>query len=277
MRVLPKSYTFAAVRVLVVAYLAVCILLYAWQGHFIFVPSNTVFATPPQFRCPLEEVSIGSNHLNGYWVGGTGDQTVIMHHGNGGNVSYTLEPACLLSGFGFKVLTFDPRGYGKSRGDFPSEQTVYEDADSAWQYVTQQKHIAPKDVLLYGFSIGAAVAIESAIRHPNAGALIEESGFTSIYDMGKRNSVFRLFPLSLIVTQKMDSIHKVPQLKMPALFIHGAADPIIPVSMAEALYAAAPLPKKLLIVRGAGHGDAAVVGGEEYKHTVLEFAKSLRL
>ena len=134
--------------------------------------------------------------------------------------------------------------------------------------------VAPRDVIIFGFSLGAAVAIDSAVRHPEAGGLIEESGFTSIYDMGKQNPVFRLLPLSLIVTQKMDSIHKVSSLRVPALFIHGTKDPIIPVSMAEALYAAAPQPKKLLIVPGAGHGGAQAVAGETYDRTIVEFARS---
>jgi len=242
----------------------------------VFLPSQDVVATPQAFACTFEEVSIGASRLHGFWVAGAGPQTVIMNHGNGGNVSYTLGQACRFQDtFSFNVLTFDYRGYGKSSGSFPSEHTVYEDADAVWNYVVEQKRIAPHDVILYGFSLGSAVAIEAAIRHPEAAGLIEESGFTSIYDMGAANRVFRWLPLSLIVNQKMDSIHKVPHLKMPALFIHGTADPIVPVSMAGALYAAAPQPKKLLIVPGAGHGGAASVAGDEYTRTILEFARSL--
>ena len=260
---------------LLVAYLGFCALLYARQTHFLFVPHTEVEMSPQDFGCQGEQVAIGPHKLDGYWLPGTGTQTLIYHHGNGGNVGDNAEHACRLNKFGFNVLVFDYRGYGNSKGNFPSEQAVYEDAEAAWNFATQQKHVAPRDVILYGHSLGAAAAIEMAARHPSASGLIEESGFSSVYDMANRDKVFRYFPVRLILTQHMDSIHKLPRIKMPVLIIHGARDKVIPVEMADALYAAANEPKKKLIVATAGHEDTAAMGGDAYKNAVLDFAHAL--
>jgi fermentation-respiration switch protein FrsA (DUF1100 family) len=93
--------------------------------------------------------------------------------------------------------------------------------------------------------------------------------------MAKRDKIFRFFPVSLLVNQRMDSIHKLPRIKMPVLIIHGARDKVIPVEMADALYAAANEPKKKLIVATAGHENTAAMGGDDYKRAVVDFAHSL--
>jgi uncharacterized protein len=260
---------------LLVAYLGFCAFLYARQTHFLFVPHMEVEMTPADFGCKGEQVTIGPNKLDGYWLPGTGAQTLIYHHGNGGNVGDNAEHACRLNKFGFTVLVFDYRGYGNSKGDFPSEQAVYEDSEAAWSFATQQKQVPARDIILYGHSLGAAVAIEMATRHPNASGLIEESGFSSVYDMAKRDKVFRFFPVSLLVNQRLDSIHKVTRIKMPVLIIHGARDKVVPAEMADALYAAANEPKKKLIVATAGHENTAAMGGDDYKRAVLDFAHAL--
>jgi uncharacterized protein len=277
-RVFPENGKRAALRILsalLVAYLGFCAFLYARQSHFLFVPHMEVEMTPKDFGCKGEQVAIGPNKLDGFWLPGTDAQTLIYHHGNGGNVGDNAEHACRLNKFGFNVLVFDYRGYGNSKGNFPSEQRVYEDSEAAWDFATRQKQVAPREIILYGHSLGAAVAIEMATRHPNASGLIEESGFSSVYEMATRDKVFQFFPVSLLVNQRMDSVHKLPKIKMPVLIIHGARDKVIPVEMADELYRAANEPKQKLIVATAGHENTAAMGGDEYKRAVLDFARAL--
>jgi uncharacterized protein len=279
-QIFPRNCRRAALRILssvLVAYLGLCAFLYARQSRFLFVPNLVVDTTPAEFGCSsFEELSIGPNRLHGWWMPGSSPLTLIYHHGNAGNVGDNSEHACRLNKFGFNVLIFDYRGYGHSKGDFPSEQSVYEDADAAWAFATQEKKMLPRDIVLYGHSLGSAVAIEMATRHPDAAGLIAESGFTSVYDMGKRDPAFNFFPLNVLLHQRMDSISKVPKLKMPALFIHGEADRLIPADMSRTLHAAAPEPKRLLLVPRGGHDNSAAAGGELYKNAVLEFAGSLQ-
>ncbi|MBI2682991.1 MAG: alpha/beta fold hydrolase, partial [Acidobacteriales bacterium] len=214
------------------------------------------------------------NRLHGWWLKGSSPLTLIYHHGNGGNVGANADHACRLNQYGFSVLLFDYRGYGLSDGEFPSEQRVYEDADAAWRF-TVEKGTAPRNILLYGHSLGGAVAVEMAMRHPDAAGLIVESSFTSILEMAKLDRVFRYFPLALLLDQSMDSIHKVPKLKMPVLFMHGTADAIVPPEMSRALEIAAARPKSLVFIRGAGHEDCAAVGGAAYRNAVIQFAAGL--
>ncbi len=101
--------------------------------------------------------------------------------------------------------------------------------------------------------MAGAIAIDLAIKQPNAAGLIVESSFTSIQQVVVYRNIFRMLPVDLILTQRFDSIQKVPQLKMPVLFIHGVSDITIPAFMSEELYITASEPKKLLLVPGAGH------------------------
>jgi fermentation-respiration switch protein FrsA (DUF1100 family) len=265
-----KALRYGLVSV-VALYVSVCGYLYFQQTRFVFTPRAEVKATPEQYGCVFEEVSIPPNSLNAYWLPSGGTKTVVLHHGNEGNIGDYAERACALRKMGLSVLLFDYRGYGKSKGEFPSESRVYEDAEAAWDYLKQYKHILASDIVLYGHSLGAAVAIEMATRHPDAAAVIAESGFTSVYDMGILDPKFKLFPVSLILNQRMDSISKVANLKVPLLIIHGTDDKAVPASMSEALFAAAAERKKLLLVANAEHDNVATVGGDDYRLAVTEF------
>ncbi len=159
---------------------------------------------------------------------------------------------------GFSVLAIDYRGFGKSSGDLPSEQQAYEDAGAAWQWL---KHAQPdpRKRLIYGHSLGGAVAIDLAakIKPDEAAGLIAESTFTSIADMVKA-SKWGFLPLGFLVTQRFDSEDKIARVKLPKLFIHGTADHIVPPAMSEALFKLAAEPKRLIEVQGAGHSNSSM-------------------
>src|SRR5262249_7759535 len=138
-----------------------------------------------------------------------------------------------------------------------------------------QKQFSPHDIIIYGQSLGGAVAIDLAAKHPDAAALIAESSFTSIRAMSMLEKHYLVFPIFLIVNQRFDSINKVGQLRMPALFIHGSADEVVPTWMGQALYQAASQPKRLLIVPGGHHMDSAEIGGKQYLDAVREFVESI--
>jgi uncharacterized protein len=165
----------------------------------------------------------------------------------------------------------DYRGYGHSKGAFPSEQSVSEDAATAWNYLTQDRKIPPGNIVIYGHSLGGAIAIALAQKQPQAAGLIVQSSFTSIAAMVDRVAWTRFFPAQLLLTQKFDSLKRAKSLAMPVLYIHGTADELVPAAMSESLFAATPGPKQLLLIPGGGHSNLAQVGGDLYLQPLRKF------
>jgi hypothetical protein len=165
------------------------------------------------------------------------------------------------------------RGYGRSEGDFPTETQVYADAEAAWNYLVTQKRIDSGDIFIYGHSLGGAVAIDLAVRHPDAGGLIVEGAFTSIADMGRQHEYYRFLPIDLITHQQFDSISKISRLEIPVLILHGTDDTVVPFDMSRQLFEKAPSPKRFKLILGGGHNNSARVGGTEYLNSVREFIK----
>ncbi|MEH2234990.1 alpha/beta hydrolase [Nostoc sp.] len=268
-----------------IAYCAICLFLFIEQPRFIFFPSAVIEKTPEFFNLPYEEVWLPvavktgkEEHIHGWWIEAkqANAKVLLYLHGNGINIGANIAHANRFHQLGFSVLLIDYRGYGRSEGMFPNEKRVYEDAVTAWNYLVQQQEIPPSQIFLYGHSLGGAIAIDLALKQPEAAGLIVESSFTSIRDLITYRNMFWMFPVDLILTQRFESIKKLPKLKMPVLFIHGAADSTVPSFMTQKLYAVAPEPKQLLLVPGADHNDTAVVAGLQYLQWVESFVEQVR-
>ncbi|MBD2363011.1 alpha/beta hydrolase [Anabaena minutissima FACHB-250] len=268
--------------VVAIAYLTLCILVSRQQTRLIFFPSTVIEFTPEYFSIPYEDVwlpvtaeSGEVERLHAWWMPSKkpNAKVLLYLHGNGKNISANVSHAHRFYQLGFSVLLIDYRGYGRSEGSFPNEMNVYQDAETAWNYLVQQRQIPPKQIFLYGHSLGGAVAIDLALKQPKAAGLIVEGTFTSVRDVIDYRNMFRLFPVNLLLTQRFESIEKIPQLKMPILFIHGTADSTIPAFMSQKLYAVAPEPKKLILVQGADHNDVGKVAGMQYLQWVEAFVQ----
>lgn len=265
-----------------ILYLGGCLYVYSQQRRLIFLPLQGLSATPASHGLGYEDVwinepPIAEGVLHGWWLPeSTPRGTVLFLHGNSHNIGENLDQAALLNRLGFSVLLADYRGYGLSKGPFPNEQRVYEDAEAMWQYLTVQRGVAPESVLLYGHSLGGAIAIELATHHPDLGALVVESSFTSMGQMAGQKASLALFPTRWLLTQHFDSLSKVRSLAMPTLFIHGQSDTTVPYTMGQTLYREAQEPKSLLLDPDADHVDVPNVMGSTYDHAILSIARSLR-
>lgn len=270
--------------ILAIAYLSTCIFLIFRQNRFIFFPTAKVEATPAIADLQYEDVwlpveTIGkAERIHGWWIPAAEPaRGVLLHlHGNGANIGANIGPAYRFHKLGFSVFMIDYRGYGQSEGGFPTEAQVYEDTKTAWNYLTQERQIPAEQIFLYGHSLGGAIAIDLAVDHPNAAGLIVESTFTSMRQMVDQRGGFGIFPADLLLTQRFNSIAKIRALKLPILLIHGKADPMVPAVMSEKLFAAAPEPKELLLIPGAGHNDVGEIGGEGYLKAIDRFVNQVQ-
>ncbi len=269
--------------VVALTYSSACLYLFLQQTRFIFFPSSVIETTPDFFNLRYQEVwlpvttsDITVERMHGWWIPATQkDAKVLLYlHGNGINIGANVAHANRFHQLGFSVLLIDYRGYGHSEGKFPTESRVYQDAATAWDYLVKRHQ--PSQIFIYGHSLGGAVAIDLAVKHPEAAGLIVDSSFTSIGDIAKLQGKFWMFPVNLILNQQFDSIRKVRSLQIPVLFIHGTADLQVPAFMSQQLYAAAPKPKQLLLVSGAGHNNVAEIAGVQYFQAVQKFLQQVQ-
>lgn len=260
------------------AYLLLCFVLYLRQNRLIFVPLADWEGTPKEIGLDYEEVWIAVRNwngkierLNGWWIPGTSQDVLLYLHGNKGNISHNLGNAKQFHQLGYCVLLIDYRGYGKSEGKFPTEAELYRDAQAAWKYLIEERGITAKQIYLYGHSLGGAVAIDLAVRQPQAAGVIVDNTFTSMRDIALYQPIYRFFPADLLLNQRFDSLGKLKLLRVPLLLLHGTEDRAVPPSMSQILYESATVPKKLWLVPHAGHNNLLAVAGEQFERIVREF------
>jgi uncharacterized protein len=172
-------------------------------------------------------------------------------NGNGGDRSMRAALAAALSRMGLAVLLFDYRGYGGNPGS-PSEEGLADDARAALAYLAGRPEVDPGRVAYLGESLGAAVALRLAVERPPA-ALVLRSPFASLAEVGRRHYPF--LPVSLLLRDRYDSAALVGRLTAPLLVVAGSRDRIVPASHSRRLFAAAPEPKRLVVLDGADHND----------------------
>ncbi|HMU53984.1 MAG TPA: alpha/beta hydrolase [Nitrospira sp.] len=221
---------------------------------------------------PLEDVwfsSADGTKLFGWYVEAAADRPVILWcHGNAGNVINRLDNLGRLFKSAFSVFVFDYRGYGRSQGR-PSEEGLYLDAIGAYDYLTRTRMIRPERLILFGRSLGAAVAGDLASQKPAAG-LVLESSFPSIEAVAKVH--YGGLPLHWLLGAEFRLIDRLPNLSLPKLIIHGDQDDIIPLALGRRVFDGSLPPKSFYVIASAGHNDTYVVGGSVYFGRFAEFA-----
>lgn len=254
-----------------------CAYLDVKQREWIFRAQRDVHATPADHGLRHEELWLavrgaerGAERVHAWWIpAASADAPALLYlHGSRWSMSNNLFRIARLQRMGFAVLAIDYRGFGRSDGDLPSEEQVYADAQAAWEHL-RAREPDPARRFVYGHSLGGAVAIDLATKNPDVAGLIVEASFTSMRDMATAMG-YGALPLGAVLTQRFDSIGKVGRLGAPVLFVHGTADRFVPASMSEQLFAAAPEPKRLLLVESAGHSNATYVAFERYVAAVRD-------
>ncbi len=175
----------SVVRIVVLSYIGLAAILTGCQSHFVYFPTEELDGSPEDFGMDYEDVYLETEDglkLHSWFVPAKDARaTVLISHGNAGNVSHRLFTLHMFNRMGLNSLIFDYRGYGQSEGK-PSEEGTYLDAKAAWEYLTEQRLIPSEQIVLFGRSLGSAVAAHQATEDKPA-ALIVDSAFSSLPDM----------------------------------------------------------------------------------------------
>jgi hypothetical protein len=193
--------------------------------------------------------------------------TFVMAHGNAGNISHRYPLLRSLQRHRFNVLMFDYRGYGRSEGS-PSEEGIYKDGRAALDYALTLPEVRQDRLILWGTSLGGAVAVDVATNRHVAG-LILESTFTSAKDVARL--VYPFLPVQLFMHTRLNSVEKIKTVNTPLFVIHGSLDSIIPIGLGRKLFDAANEPKEFYEIPAADHNDTFFVGGDEYVSRIQKF------
>lgn len=257
--------------VLAIGYVAIAAGIYLLQDRLLYlpnVPGRALVATPQDLGLPYEDVTLTTADgltLHGWFVPG-GDRVLLFFHGNAGNVSHRLGSIDVFHRLGLSVLIIDYRGYGASAGR-PSEPGTYRDADAAWEYLTETRGIAPSEIVVFGRSLGGAVAAYLAARTA-PGALIVESAFTSVPDLAAE--LYPWLPARRLSRFEYPTRRYVAAAECPVLVVHSRDDEITPFRHAEAIFAAAPDARALVELIGS-HNEAIMRSEAEYAAALRAF------
>lgn len=254
-------------------YLGMCAFLYIKQDDYIYFPERKITATPLTFGIPYEDLHVpASDGISvNCWLIRAGDPTgaVVFAHGNGGNLGDRVEKYLLLRDLGLTVFAFDYRGYGNSGGS-PSEEGFYLDAEAVVSEAGR-RGFGGGNLILYGESIGGAVAAKVAAKSGAAGLIIESS-FTSAAEMAKH--YYPAFPVKLIMRSEFDTLRSMRSCACPVLVMHSPGDDIIPYRMGLHLYESAPGPKRFARLEG-GHNGGGILVSAEAREDLRSFVKDL--
>jgi len=237
----------------------------------VFQPSPGADLAPEALGIEAEDVRLESEdgvRLHAFFLPARPGVTraILFLHGNAGNASHRLPNAAMLGQLGAHVMLLEYRGYGLSDGT-PSEAGVYADARAGLAHLLEARGIPETRIVLFGRSLGGAVAVDLAQDRALAGVILE-STFTSLPDMVRRLA----WPIgALVVRSGFDSIDKIGRVRAPLLFFHGDRDSIVPHDLGVRLHEAAPEPKAFETIAGAGHNDTVEIGGRGYFARIRRF------
>jgi fermentation-respiration switch protein FrsA (DUF1100 family) len=245
--------TTGIILLVVVAYLALLLLLRLNESRLIYFPGPTRSLLPPPAHLGLP-----------FWL--------LICHGNAGNLSEFGRPDHYagLRQLGLHILAFDYRGYGESKG-VPTETGLYAVAQAAYRFLRERKGIPPERIVVFGHSLGSAIAIDLVSRQPAAG-LIVEGALTSVLERGQE--LYPFIPVRWLAVSRYESMKKISRVTIPKLFLHASGDEVIPLAHGRRLFDAAPEPKTFVELSG-GHGDAFDLDSARYFGSIERFIASL--
>ena len=252
------------------AYIILAGFLFIFQSHYVYYPERVLLADPSSIGLDFESVHFETTDgviLSGWLIPSESAMGVVLFcHGNAGNISHRLESIQIFHRLGLDVFIFDYRGYGQSKGK-PTEQGTYKDAEAAWRYLVEEHQVTPSQVIVFGRSLGGAVASWLAQSHTPR-ALILESTFTSLPNIAA--TLYPYLPVRLLLRSEYNTAEYLGRVDCPVLIVHSYDDEIMPFSHGRQLFEMARDPKKFLKISGT-HNEGFITSGKHYEEGLNAF------
>jgi uncharacterized protein len=257
-----NAMVWPAVRIAVAVYGGLCLLVLFRQDRYVYYPDRVIDLAPDALGMAFEDVVYQTQdgvRITGWWVPAHPDDparpahTLLFCHGNAGDIGDRVGSIKTFHDMGLNVLIFDYRGYGHSTGK-PDEQGTYLDAQAAWNYLKAGRGIPPHRIVVFGRSLGGAVAAWLA-EQTDPGLLVLESTFSSAADMAA--AMFPLLPARWLCRYGYNAVDRVRRVRCPVFIMHSREDGLVPFRHAERILKAAREPKRLVEISG-GHNDGGL-------------------
>ncbi len=254
-------------------YGATVLYVYTQQARLLYQPHasrRTLSATPGSIGLDYEELRIGTPDgatLHAWLVpAGSGRPLVLFCHGNAGTIADRLDTVRLLHNLDLDVLIFDYRGYGQSTGR-TSEVGTYQDAESVWRYLVEERGYDPGAIVVFGRSLGAAIAAHLA-QDVKPAALVIEAAFASLPDIAAHH--FWYLPVRHLTRFRYSTLDYIRRVDAPTLVIHSSEDDLVPIEQGRKIFDHAKGPKRFLLILG-GHIEGAQASGTRYTEGLRRF------
>lgn len=239
----------------------------------IFFPEKGFYEKPGNYGYAYENVHFQTEDgvaLFGWFLNAKGPArgTLLLTHGNAGNISHRLYKVKGWIERGFSVFLIDYRGYGQSQGTIRNSEDILRDARAGLKWLREEKKIPLSEVVLYGESLGSYPVIRLGAEHPVL-AVVLEAPFTSFLDLAAVH--YPYVPKVLLKGFEFDNLKSISSLKSPIFILHGTQDEICPYSLSQALFKKALEPKEFFAVHGGNHNDLPLSAGEDFWERPYQF------
>ncbi len=221
-------------------YLITCMVVYFAQRSLMYHPSENNYLDENQLNHKVEKIKIPSDEelTSWYFKKNKNFKTILFFHGNAGSLENRIYKLNDISKLDLNYLIVAYRGFSGNRGT-PTEEGLYKDARAA-KYWLNLNNISDQNIIVYGESLGTAVAIDLAKDHKFAGVILE-SPFTSMLKLSRK--YYAWLPTGILLKDKYETDKKIKKVFSPILILHGRKDNIVPFEMGEELFKLANNPK----------------------------------
>lgn len=273
-------YASRTILILLLAWIGLALLAALFYPRLLYHPDhNRLTERPDHYNLRYENLWLTTpdkTRINAWHIP-AGDKpraaapTLLVFHGNAGNLSLMLPRLRLYHSLGLDVYAVDYPGFGESDGT-PSEESLYAGAAAIWEFLVKERNIPPDAIVIHGYSLGGAVAAWLAGKQPQAAGLILESTFTRLSDVAAR--LFPWLPCRLILGEQYNTLRRLDSFAMPLLVIHGEGDELVPYDLGRTLFETYKGRKDFVRI-GNDHNIGFLTHEREYVDGLRRFLDSL--